>query len=40
MTGGRSGEASRGQGFRTVDIKVNFTFGFEEEKYKVREVKE
>ena len=37
-TGGWSGEATRGQGFRTEDMEVNITFG--EEKNKGREVKE
>ena len=38
VTWGRSGEASRGQGFRTEDMEVNITF--REEKNKGREVKE
>ena len=38
MTWGRSGEASRGKGFRTEDMEVNITF--REEKNKGREVKE
>ena len=38
VTWGRSGEASRGQGFRTEDMEVNITF--REQKNKGREVKE